>query len=70
MSELLDQNDSVHPIRVDLDYWTNLKETCERNRVSVRGECERSEGDNESDVKMEFIREQLGKNCGKVLITE
>lgn len=53
-------NDAVDPIRVDLDYWTNLRETCERNRESVRTrEGDDSEND-KSEVKLEFIREQLG----------
>ena len=53
-------NDAVDLIRVDLDYWTNLRETCERNRESVRTrEGDDSEND-KSEVKLEFIREQLG----------
>ena len=53
-------NDAVDPIRVDLDYWTNLRETCERNRELVRTrEGDDSEND-KSEVKLEFIREQLG----------
>ena len=36
MSESIEKNDAVDPIRTDLDYWTNLKETCERNQKAIR----------------------------------
>lgn len=61
MSESLEQNDAVDPIRTDLDYWKDLKETCERNQKAVLERELEEEGEDKGNVKMDFIKEQLGK---------
>lgn len=61
MSESLEQNDAVDPIRTDLDYWKDLKETCERNQKAVLERELDEEGEDKGNVKMDFIKEQLGK---------
>lgn len=65
----LEQNDAVNLIRTDLDYWKNLKETCERNQRAISDrEFEFEEEETAADVKMEFIKKQLGMHDNVVII--
>ena len=70
MSESIEKNDAVDPIRTDLDYWTNLKETCEKNQKSIH-EREKLNEDEEDkrDARMEFIKEQLGNKTMPLQLT-
>lgn len=48
-----------------VDYWARLRETCENNQKLIHEKCKGNEDFNEDDkrnFKMEFIKEQLGKN--------